>query len=120
MEDAMEVKTDEKCEGCQFLGENGKCYACTQCMGDILNLYDSFKEEFLDNAREHMEETKSEKELEMVYDAIEDSLDAMRVIIKGDLYYDAQHALHVIEMEIENKRGYAHHAPFLGAPDAID
>ena len=116
----MEVKVDEKCAGCKYLDENGKCASLIQCMGDILNLYDRFKEEFLDNAREHMEETKSEKELEMVYDAIEDSLDAMRVIIKGDLYYDAQHALHVIEMEIENKRGYAKRAPYLGAPDAID
>lgn len=116
----MEVKVDEKCAGCQFLGENGKCYARTRCMGDILNLYDSFKEEFLDNAKEHMEETTSEKELEMVYNAIEDSLDAMRTIIMGDLYYDAQHALHVIEMEIENKHGYARHAQYLGAPDAFD
>ena len=116
----MEVKIDKQCEGCQYLGKNGKCYARTQCMGDIINLYARFKEEFINNAKEHMEETTSEKEMETVYNAIEDSLDSIRVIIGDDLYYDTQHELHTIEMEIERKHGRVKYAPYLGAPDALE
>lgn len=114
------MKVNEKCEGCPYLDNKGECSAIVQCWGDVLNLYKRFKEEFLDNARSNMEDTSSEEELESVYDAIEDSLDAMRVIIKGDLYYDAQHALHAIEQEIEEKRGYVKHMPYFNAPDIFD
>lgn len=113
------MESTNKCVGCKYL-DNGKCAAISQCMGDIEKLYDRFKEDFIDSAREHMEEATSEKELEMVYDAMWDSLDAMQIIIKGDLYYDAQYALNAVKREIENKRGYGRRAPYTGAPDTLD